>query len=175
METIQMLGSIGEFVGAIGVVVTLVYLSIQVRHSREAMEANTKSMDESRRAMVAQSTQARSFRRADRAERLAESGHIARIRVQLDEAGYPDDPSSVERLDPVDRLRMRQWLMANAQLLFNSGVQFRLGYLPEETLERYLAIAHRNLEGPMRAFEVDTSPLRQIVDELEDASGPSSS
>ncbi len=47
METIQMLGSLGEFVGAIAVVATLVYLAIQVRHSKEAMEANTKSLDES--------------------------------------------------------------------------------------------------------------------------------
>ncbi len=43
METIQMLGNLGEFVGAIAVVATLVYLAIQVRHSKEAMEANTKS------------------------------------------------------------------------------------------------------------------------------------
>ena len=48
METIQMLGNLGEFVGAIAVVATLVYLAIQVRHSKEAMEANTRSMDESR-------------------------------------------------------------------------------------------------------------------------------
>jgi hypothetical protein len=40
METIQMLGSLGEFVGAIAVVATLVYLAIQVRHSKEAMEAD---------------------------------------------------------------------------------------------------------------------------------------
>ena len=42
METIQMLGSLGEFVGAIAVVATLIYLTIQVRHSREAMEENSR-------------------------------------------------------------------------------------------------------------------------------------
>ncbi len=41
METIQMLGSLGEFVGAIAVVATLVYLAIQVRHSKEAMSENS--------------------------------------------------------------------------------------------------------------------------------------
>ena len=60
METIQMLGSLGEFVGAIAVVATLVYLAIQVRHSKEAMEANTKSLDEGRKLALAQTYQARS-------------------------------------------------------------------------------------------------------------------
>ena len=40
----QLLGNYGEFVGAIAVVVTLGYLAVQVRHSREATEANTKSL-----------------------------------------------------------------------------------------------------------------------------------
>lgn len=38
METVQMLGNLGEFVGAIAVVATLVYLSIQVRHARGESE-----------------------------------------------------------------------------------------------------------------------------------------
>ena len=42
METIQMLGSLGEFVGAFAVVATLIYLTIQVRHSRDAMEENSR-------------------------------------------------------------------------------------------------------------------------------------
>jgi len=37
-----MLGNYGEFVGAIAVVATLVYLAIQVRHSREATVANNR-------------------------------------------------------------------------------------------------------------------------------------
>jgi len=38
----QLLGNYGEFVGSIAVVVTLAYLAVQVRHSKEATEANTK-------------------------------------------------------------------------------------------------------------------------------------
>jgi len=41
----QLLGNYGEFLGAIAVVVTLIYLAIQVRHSKEATEANTKSLN----------------------------------------------------------------------------------------------------------------------------------
>lgn len=42
--TAQLLGNFGEFVGAIAVVVTLGYLAVQVRHSREATDANTRSV-----------------------------------------------------------------------------------------------------------------------------------
>ena len=42
METIQILGNLGEFVGAFAVVATLIYLTIQVRHSRDAMEENSR-------------------------------------------------------------------------------------------------------------------------------------
>ena len=40
----EILGNVGEFVGAIAVVVTLVYLAVQVRHSMEATEANTQTI-----------------------------------------------------------------------------------------------------------------------------------
>jgi hypothetical protein len=40
LETAQWLGSIGEFLGSIAVLVTLVYLAIQTRHARAANEAN---------------------------------------------------------------------------------------------------------------------------------------
>ena len=36
----QLLGNYGEFIGAIAVVITLVYLSMQVRHSKELLERN---------------------------------------------------------------------------------------------------------------------------------------
>ena len=49
LELSQLLGNYGEFVGAIAVVVTLVYLAAQIRQ-------NTRSQDENRMAVVAQSS-----------------------------------------------------------------------------------------------------------------------
>jgi hypothetical protein len=40
----QLLGNYGEFVGAIAVVATLVYLAVQVRHSKDSLEANTAAL-----------------------------------------------------------------------------------------------------------------------------------
>jgi hypothetical protein len=42
ITTTEVMGNIGEFVGAIAVVATLGYLAVQVRQSREATLANTK-------------------------------------------------------------------------------------------------------------------------------------
>ena len=44
MDTAQLLGNFGEFVGAIAVVATLVYLAFQVKHSKESLDANTKAI-----------------------------------------------------------------------------------------------------------------------------------
>ena len=39
--TIMELGALGEFVGAIAVVITLIYLTLQLRQNTNAVEANT--------------------------------------------------------------------------------------------------------------------------------------
>ena len=72
METIQMLGSLGEFVGAFAVVATLIYLTIQVRHSRDAMDENSRLA----RAAVIGTTQERmsQFRR-----HIIDNADVARI------------------------------------------------------------------------------------------------
>jgi hypothetical protein len=43
MDTAQLLGNFGEFVGAIAVVGTLLYLAVQLRHSSRVIEMNTEA------------------------------------------------------------------------------------------------------------------------------------
>jgi len=74
MSTAQLLGNFGEFAGAIGVIVTLIYLSIQVRQNTATMqradEAHRKEIDiatnsrfnEQRHALYSDSDLARIFR-----------------------------------------------------------------------------------------------------------------
>ena len=54
IETAQLLGNFGEFFGAFAVVATLFYLAVQVRHGKEATQANTKSVEQSERVSRAQ-------------------------------------------------------------------------------------------------------------------------
>ena len=49
MDTAQLLGNFGEFVGAIAVVGTLVYLAVQVGYSRKSLDENTLALEETRK------------------------------------------------------------------------------------------------------------------------------
>ena len=42
--TISELGALGEFVSSIGVLITLVYLAVQVKHSKKGLEDNTTAI-----------------------------------------------------------------------------------------------------------------------------------
>ena len=42
VELTEVLGNVGEFLGSVAVLVTLVYLAVQVRHSRTLLEENRK-------------------------------------------------------------------------------------------------------------------------------------
>jgi hypothetical protein len=78
-ETIHVLGSLGEFVGAIAVVVTLVYLAIQVRHGSVLLEANNAAMDESARLARAAAMDRYSDAVSRWRGRIIESEELARL------------------------------------------------------------------------------------------------
>ncbi len=42
LEATEVLGNVGEFIGSIAVLATLIYLAVQVRHSRDLLEENRK-------------------------------------------------------------------------------------------------------------------------------------
>ena len=80
MSTTQLLGNLGEFLGAIAVFITLIYLAVQVRHGREAVAANTKSLEENRRLALAQVYQGRSN----------QVQHICMLRAESDRWPFDD-------------------------------------------------------------------------------------
>lgn len=90
------LGAAGEFVGAIGVVASLVYLSVQIRQ-------NTRSMDEGRTQALAQTYQMRADALQDMLVRAADSDHLAPIIIKLTEAGYPEDTTALDQLGIEER------------------------------------------------------------------------
>ena len=126
METIQMLGSLGEFVGAIAVVATLVYLAIQVRHSKEAMQANTKSLDESQRLAVAQAYQARTDMQHEALIRQIDSPYLPEIILKAREEG------SLEALTAEETFRLRSFYQATFIRLDDIHFQYQHGFLEEE-------------------------------------------
>ncbi len=93
--TIMELGALGELLGAIGVIATLIYLSVQVRQ-------NTRAMEESRRLALAQTYQMRADALQEMLVTAAQS-EIGAIIVKLTQAGYPKDISALDKLDPAGR------------------------------------------------------------------------
>ena len=113
METAQLLGNIGEFFGAIAVVVTLIFLTLQVRQ-------NTRQM---RRAeMNAASTQFSLTRMAIVSDRsLAELLHKA---MQT-----PDE------IDQVDQLQVDMWLGEQMNAMFHAWDRSHTGSFEREFWE----------------------------------------
>lgn len=127
-ETAQLLGNVGEFVSALAVVATLFYLAVQVRHGRAATEANTRSLDESRRLARAQTYQARASTSYRAYMATADSGGMAPILVKYAESGF-------EALAPVEQERLRQRALAMAIWFDNMLYQYEQGYLDPEFYE----------------------------------------
>ncbi len=123
--TISEWGSIGEMVSAIAVVITLIYLAVQIRQ-------NTHAMDEARRLALAQTYQIRADALQDMLVRAAESDFIGPLITKLAQLGYPERVDAIAQLTPEERGRFRQWQIAQHTHWDNMHFQYQQGFLDEE-------------------------------------------
>jgi len=123
--TILELGALGEFLGSIAVLATLVYLSMQIRH-------NTRSMDESKKLALAQTYQMRSDALQTMLVQAADSEHIGPIISKLTDAGYPEEIAALQHLSKVERQRFRLWQIAQETHWDNMFFQYQQGFIDEE-------------------------------------------
>ena len=154
METIQMLGSLGEFVGAIAVVATLVYLAIQVRHSKEAMEANTRLLDEGRRLALAQAYENRTITMLDNLRDSRDSRHVKLF--------FTDDSDDEDEDQIRTRLSLRWW----ANYLDNIYYQYQQGFIDKEYYQSQFQDAVRSFAPRWRAVRVN-EPRPSFRQEVE--------
>ena len=129
--TIMELGAIGEFLGAFGVIATLIYLAKQIRQ-------NTRAMDESRRLALAQTYQIR----ADALQHMvidAATSDLGAIIVKLTEHGYPEDIRALDQLSEEELGRFRLWQIAQQTHWDNMHFQFEQGFLDDEYYEHAFA------------------------------------
>jgi len=123
--TITELGALGELLGAIGVIVTLAYLAVQVKQ-------NTRSMDESKRLALAQTYQMRADGLQGMLVQAAVSETIGPLIVKLTELGYPADLTSLQKLSSRERGVFRQWQIAQLTHWDNMFYQYQQGFLDPE-------------------------------------------
>ena len=151
--TLMELGAIGEFLGAIGVIITLIYLAVQIRQ-------NTRAMDESRRLALAQTYQMRADALQEMVVNAANSA-IGGIIVKLTEQGYPENVAALDVLSAEERGRFRLWQIAQQTHWDNMLYQYQQGFLDDEYFqdafrERVARLAPTwealNLTGGRRSF-----------------------
>jgi len=154
----QDLGSIGELVSAIAVVVSLVYLAFQIRQNTRQINENTKAAQ----ATAFDSSIAHTFMAR---QSVLEDADVARIYV----AGSKDPDS----LNEEDRVRYRLIVHNILWSLWNMQSQSRVGELASETWDTQLATLERMMSTPgFRWFWSNYSQefgasFRAIVTELE--------
>ncbi len=108
MEISQVLGNVGEFVGAIAVVATLLYLAVQVREAgRSSKFAAVQANRETRIAWLSS---------------LRDSPHLPAIHAKL---------LADEALEAEDELRLVHHYSANWGLFYSEWVQRELGLMGE--------------------------------------------
>ena len=117
----QLLGNYGEFIGALAVVGTLVYLAAQIR--------------EARRAIIAQSYQYRTDAVSDLQIQIAQSELILQSLQRL---------SSVDSASELSELEFRRSYLVNRAImnqLDNTCFQFGQGFVTQEVLDDTLSSA----------------------------------
>jgi len=167
--TITELGALGEFVGAIGVVITLIYLAIQIRQ-------NTRGMEENRRLALAQTYQVRADALQTMLVQAANSEHIGPIIAELTQHGYPEDLSSLDHLGPLERGRFRQWQIAQQTHWDNMFYQYQQGFLDEEYYRDEFVVRVRRLAPVWRALGivVNRKSFDREIDRILDETGSAS-
>ena len=124
----QLLGNYGEFVGAIAVVATLFYLAVQVRHTKEATDANTRALEESQKIARTDSY----LRRADVMERSATQGALSE---ELASIVLKARRGAIGELTELERLRLEMWERARMIRVESQFYQWQQGLLDDEYYE----------------------------------------
>ena len=157
--TLQDWGAIGELLGAIAVVVTLIYLAKQIRLHAHAVE-------ESRKLALAQTYQMRSDALQDMLVRAADSEHIGPVIIKLTHLGYPRDVAALDELTLEERGRFRLWHIAQQTHWDNMYFQYQQGFLNREYYEDAFQERVLRLAPTWRALGI-TGGRRSFFEEIE--------
>ena len=137
----QMLGNYGEFVGAIAVVATLFYLAVQVRHTKEATDANTKALEVSQKIARTDSF----LRRTDVMERSA--AQVA-LSEDLANIALKARRGAINELTELERIRLEMWERARMIRVESQFYQWQQGLLDDEYYEHQFKFVIRAV-GPL--------------------------
>ena len=143
--TITELGALGELLGAVGVIITLAYLAVQVKQ-------NTRSMDEGKRLALAQTYQMRADALQSMLVQAASSTTIGPIIVKLTTLGYPTDVSSLQKISREELGVFKQWQIAQQAHWDNMFYQYQQGFIDPEYYENEFKLRVKRLAPVWKAL-----------------------
>ena len=151
IEITAVLGNLGEFVGAIAVVVTLFYLSVQIRQNSRSVKATAAQS-------VVQSL-------AEAYSVTASSPELCHIVL----VGSKD----VDTLTEHQKAQLYMWLTSWFRLVEQAYLHYEMGNIPESTWKGQLSHLKSALATPaQREFwnarkAIDSDEFREFVDALD--------
>ena len=159
METAQLLGNFGEFFGAIAVVATLIYLSLQIRQNTHQVRRAEMN------AAYAQFSVPRMAIASDRG--------LAEVAIKGFRSSDPSNPS--DPLDAVDQYRLHMLYMENMMANFHSWDRARVGSIERsdwEESERPRLMGLLSVDAVSRWWDdnrhVFTVEFRAEIDRIRD-------
>ena len=166
----EAVGAIAETLGAIGIVVTLIYLAIQVRQAKDATEAAKESTEAAKeateantRAYAASSTRAISWGFAEFNERIATNRDLS-VLVQKGLS------TTLEDFDEVEWMQFYALARSEAGRIQDAFLQSRLGFHDAEQTDQLLDFMRGCLEYPAwRLFWEEESRSSGMVRSFIDA------
>ena len=152
--SVQDMGSVGEFVSSIAVILTLIYLAIQTKQTQKMIRAQT-------RQSWAEATQYALLSTAD-------SDYIPVIEAKLRAAGFPEEKAALQKLDSVELARYSRYLIANTHRIRSHLYQVTIGVCDE-----VMAPPRGMWEPQCRAFGLEdvAVDLERLYDKVEHLTG----
>lgn len=150
MSILQALGNLGEFIGAVGVVISLIYLAQQLNHNSKAVKASSFN------SMIQNSLRLLEHQFRDK--------ELAQFLAQAEK--HP------EELDETGNFRWDSYMMAVYRHFGNLVYQHRVGALDEKMWQSYQADLKQALRAPSwrewfaRNRAVLSTPLQDEVTSL---------
>ena len=156
------LGALGEFLGSIGVIATLIYLAVQIRQ-------NTHSLDESRRLAMTHAYQARTEQRQHLSDTVIGSDDVSDAVLQV---GFDANPDDFAQLTPTQHQRYRYYATKAMLFIDSQHYMYQNGFLDEESYETNFVEGVR-LWGPtwkLLEVRIPRTSFREEVDRIHSES-----
>ena len=129
-ELSEVLGNLGEFFGSIAVLITLVYLAVQVRHGKQLLETN-------RNIALGQISQTNAGFRLGLQRHLTEP-HIIALREKVEQGSAVYSSTHIENFDLLSSEEKMLWRSVQAQyaIMHDDGLyQASLGLIDDRARE----------------------------------------